>query len=295
MPKKLITHSGPFHTDDVFATALLLHFFPDAEVIRTRDEALITAGDIVYDVGRQYDPAKNRYDHHQAGAIHRQNGIIYSSFGLLWREYGVEYCAGSHEAAALIEQRLVVPIDANDNGQTIANSIHEDIRQFTIDDVIGIYNPLVWFNESEEPDAQFHEAVRLAQMILGRMRDYAQNSAMAEKLFLDEYAAATDKRIIVLDKPINVNNILDQCPELLYVISPRPEGTWSALAVRARADTHESRMPFPEAWRAKDQAELVSLTGVPDVTFCHSAGFLAVARSREGALSLAQMSVKTAR
>lgn len=289
MSKKLITHSGPFHTDDVFATALLLHFFPDAEVVRTRDEAVIATGDIVYDVGKRYEPVEHQFDHHQAGASRRPNDIIYCSFGLLWKEYGVEYCAGNHEAAALIEQKLVIPIDANDNGQIITKAVYEDVQPFTIDDIVRIYNPLEWLNASEEFDTQFHEAVRIAQLILGRLRDYAQDGIMAEKFFVDTYAKATDKRIVMLEKSVSVNNILDQCPELLYVVSPRPEGTWSALAVRVRADAYESRRPFPEAWRSKDPAELASLTGVKDATFCHSSGFLAVASSREGALKLAEL------
>ena len=85
-PKRLITHSEEFHTDDVFATALLLHIFPDAEVIRSRNETIITTGDIVYDVGKLYDPSRERYDHHQEQADRRDNGIIYSSFGLLCQE-----------------------------------------------------------------------------------------------------------------------------------------------------------------------------------------------------------------
>src|ERR1700743_3805913 len=112
-PKRLITHSEDFHTDDVFATALLLELFPDAEVIRSRDEAVIATGDIVYDVGKVYDPALGRFDHHQAQAGKRENGIIYSSFGLLWREYGLQYCGDDKAVWDVIDKKLGVPIDEN--------------------------------------------------------------------------------------------------------------------------------------------------------------------------------------
>lgn len=295
MPVQLITHSGPFHTDDVFATALLLHFFPDAKVIRTREEAVIATGDIVYDVGKQYSPSNARFDHHQTGASRRQNNIIYSSLGLLWKEYGIDYCDGNSDVAALIERKFIVPIDANDNGQAITEPLYEDIRPFTIDDVIRIYNPLVWLNDTEEPDVQFNEALSLAKLILTRLRDYAQDTIIAEKLLVERYAKAADKRILEFDKPVSADNVIAQCPELLYVIFPRPEGTWSAFAVRKSSGTYQSRLPFPEAWRALDTSGLVSMTGVDDVIFCHATGFLAVARSRAGAHALAQASIAAPR
>ena len=40
--KKLITHNGSFHTDDVFAVAtLLIYLKNDAEVVRTRNPEII--------------------------------------------------------------------------------------------------------------------------------------------------------------------------------------------------------------------------------------------------------------
>ena len=47
---KIVTHNAKFHTDDVFAVATLLVLYPDAKIIRTRDEALVKTADIVVDV-----------------------------------------------------------------------------------------------------------------------------------------------------------------------------------------------------------------------------------------------------
>jgi len=60
------THSGPFHADDVLAWALLTVFrYPDAELVRTRDPAVLRGADIVFDVGGSFDEANGRFDHHQ--------------------------------------------------------------------------------------------------------------------------------------------------------------------------------------------------------------------------------------
>ena len=86
---KIVTHSGSFHQDELFAVAALLFIFPDAEVIRTRDDAVIKSADIAVDVGGIDDPNKERFDHHQeGGAGKRANGIPYASFGLVWKKYG---------------------------------------------------------------------------------------------------------------------------------------------------------------------------------------------------------------
>jgi len=287
MPKTLSTHSEEFHTDDVFATALLLELFPDARVVRTRDEAVIASGDIVYDVGKIYDPKQNRFDHHQAEARKRDNGITYSAFGLLWQEYGEQFCDGDAAVARRIDQKLVTPIDANDNGQEISSPLFETVRPFTVDDVIGMLNPLQWAHNDETHDEQFTKAVDLARRLLHRLRDAARNSLLEQRYILDSYANAQNKHILVLEKRASVSEIVGQCPELLYLVSPRPNGTWGVLAVASQPGSFACRKPFPEAWRGKSPEELVQATGIADILFCHATGFLAVTQSRAGAELLA--------
>ena len=70
----LVTHSGTFHRDDAFAYAVL-RLAPglgeagrDHALARTRDEAVVAAADVAWDVGAVHDPAAGRFDHHQRGA-----------------------------------------------------------------------------------------------------------------------------------------------------------------------------------------------------------------------------------
>ena len=107
--KKLITHDGSFHADDLFACAtlsVLLEKKGEAfEIIRTRDGDIIRNGDYVFDVGGIYDPENNRLDHHQkGGAGKRENGIEYSSFGLVWKKFGEEIC-NSKEIAKIVDNQ----------------------------------------------------------------------------------------------------------------------------------------------------------------------------------------------
>src|SRR3989344_839930 len=113
--KKLVTHNGSFHTDDVFACATLSLMLEKKreqfEIIRTRDEGIINNADYVFDVGGIYNSKLNRFDHHQIGGAGKgKYDIEYSSFGLVWEKFGAEFCE-SKKVADIIRKKLVAPID----------------------------------------------------------------------------------------------------------------------------------------------------------------------------------------
>lgn len=72
--KKIIVHNGMFHADDVMAIAILRQIFGATEVpiMRTNEVAQEDLNDpdvFVVDVGRQYVPSLNNYDHHQDDSL----------------------------------------------------------------------------------------------------------------------------------------------------------------------------------------------------------------------------------
>ena len=75
------THSGKFHADDVFSSALLLSVNPEITIHRGSQVPEDFKG-IVFDIGR------GKYDHHQRDSRIRENGVPYAAFGLLWEELG---------------------------------------------------------------------------------------------------------------------------------------------------------------------------------------------------------------
>ena len=129
---KIVTHNGHFHTDELMAVAVLLLKFPDAEVVRTRDEKIIKQADIAVDVGQIYDPASTRFDHHQpGGARKRENGIPYASFGLVWKEYGVEL---NEKDSLLIPQGQTHQIIAMKNSRLFEfSTIHDELDSYRVE------------------------------------------------------------------------------------------------------------------------------------------------------------------
>ena len=290
---KIITHDGSFHADDVFAVATLTRVLDshNLEIIRTRDEGKITTGDYVLDVGFVYDEAKNRFDHHQSGkAGVRANGIFYSSFGLVWKKFG-ETIAGSKEIAEIIEQKLVQPIDALDNGQDTFVAAIKGVRPYTIADLIFSFRPS-WNESGGDYYAAFSKAVELASQVLEREIVQARGEEAAGKLIEEAIAQAADKRVVIFSGNWPWERVLSAHSEVLYIISPHNEKRWHLETVPGEPGGFVPRRPLPKEWAGKTGEELQKITGVSDAIFCHNNLFVASAASREGALALAKLALE---
>jgi uncharacterized UPF0160 family protein len=108
--------------------------FNPSTLIRTRDPALLETCDIVVDVGGEYNPANNRYDHHQRSFNETFPGhnTKLSSAGLVYLHFGKELLAqslkvpGSDEKVGIVWEKLykdfIEAIDAIDNGISVYDS-----------------------------------------------------------------------------------------------------------------------------------------------------------------------------
>jgi uncharacterized UPF0160 family protein len=264
------------------------------EIIRTRDEEIIRTGDYVFDIGGIYDEDKNKFDHHQKGGAGKRNdGIEYSSFGLVWKKFG-EKVVNNEEATNFIEQKLVIPIDANDNGVDLYKNNFENILPYTINDVLAIFSPTSL--EDMNKDEQFLKAVVWAKEILKREIKKANDQIEITKIIQDFYKNSTDKRLIVVDKPkvsrFEIQYALQDFPEPLFVVYGDDED-WSVVAVRKEKNNFENRKDFPKSWAGLQGKELQKISGVSDAVFCHRGLFMAVAKSKEGAIKLAQIAVES--
>lgn len=290
----IVIHNGSFHADDVFACATLLLVLNDrAKIIRTRDEEIIKKGDYVVDVGGIYNPDTNRFDHHQKeGAGKRENTIPYASFGLVWKKFGEDLC-GSAEVAKIIDQKLVQPIDAGDNGIDISKPIFEGISDYNIGLVVSSFRP-TW-QENISSDKTFPRAVKLAKEVLLNEIKRIKASFHARKVIVDAYNKVIDKRIIIIDEPVKRDDVvatLVSFPEPLFGIYPNKYKDWQVVAIRKAMESFELRKKLPKNWAGLREEELTQVTGVPDAIFCHKDLFLAGAKSKEGAIKLAQLALK---
>lgn len=302
MTTTLITHSGPFHADELLSFVLLSDLLGDTKLVRTRDEAIIgSAGEdaIVFDVGGIYDAAARRYDHHQRGRAERAPGQPYSSFGLVWLHHGRDYLRQVvgvpedhlEDVWAAIDESFVSVIDAADNG-TIEGNNHPALHHMSLSTILEDLREDFDDDADGAETAAFLDAAVVARAVL---RSRARRTAATRRArSIVEDAIANRARPELLELPRGMNylpHVLGAgADDILYAIAPKG-GEWQVTAVNKALDTYDLRKPFPKDWSGKRNGDLARVTDVPDAVFCHLNLFIAVAKSREGAMRLADLAL----
>lgn len=298
---KVVTHNGVFHTDDVVACAALSLIF-DIEITRTRNSVQIESADIAVDVGGEYNPDHNRFDHHQkGGAGTRENGVPFASAGLVWLHYGDEICRKVLEMelstsiiekiSDLVDKSLIMGIDARDNGMKTHYGIN-NAEVYSISDLITAFNPN-WY--SVQNFGTFFTAVDMAKIFLANEIRRQAGAVLAEAEVVKMVDPQKERQVVVLEKYVPWSNTVPELyPKVLYVAFPDPTGEWriQATSMGSGAKSFELKAPFPADWRGKTHAELKFLTNCSDVVFCHNGGFIMGTKTREGALQCAELALQ---
>lgn len=295
---KVVTHSGTFHADDVFASAVLRAALGNFDLVRTRDPAVIEAADIVFDVGGIYDPSTRRYDHHMRDLPRREDGTPYSSVGLVWRDYGREtlkhFVPGIEDRAREIVWRdidagIILAIDQADNGVASASPGHLAL-------LIETFNP-TW-DSAQTYDEAFKEASVLADGILERACRQAYAEAKAMALVEEAAEEAADPRVIVLDRKLPWEKAVFEggLAHALFVIYPNEDSTaWYCRTIPPEPNSFGQRLSLPETWRGLQEEAFSQAAGIPDGVFCHPAGFICGARSKASTVRLAEQAIAAGR
>jgi uncharacterized UPF0160 family protein len=284
---KVVTHNSSFHADDLFACAVLSLYFEkqgkSIEIIRTRDESIIDSAEYVLDIGGIYDPEKGRFDHHQhGGAGVRENGIPYATFGIVWKAFGLSL-AGSEEVLSVFEQRLVLPIDAGDNGIDTYQQIGVT-GPYLLQSMLGTFKAQ-WDEEDVVNDTHFMKLLEIAKMLIERELHNIQSGIVARVAVEKAYGQTTDKRIVFVDAAYPLF-LFTPFKELLLFIYPK-SGKWRAEGVlKDENSSFERRFYFPKEWRGFRSDVLSEITGISGSQFCHGSGFLLVADTREAIVAL---------
>ena len=284
--KTIVTHNGNFHADDVFSIAAFKSIFPSFKLIRTRDSELMAKADIVIDVGGEYDPDTDRFDHHQrGGAGERENGIPFSSFGLIWQKYGLEICQGNQDVANAVDAGLVSNIDAIDCGH-----VEGVVKGITLSQTISMFNP-TW-QEDSHFDTCFDEAVDFALRVLTRFIASASGGVSAKAIVAKAIENTEDPRVIVLEQYTPWKRTVHTLSEeALYVVYPSQTGEWRIQTVPVELGSFEDRKSLPKQWAGLSDKEIKEVTGIDDAMFCHNGLFIAGAESFESIMKMASIAV----
>jgi uncharacterized UPF0160 family protein len=299
--KRLVTHSGSFHADDVFSFVVLSRLFPHAKLLRTRDESIFQnagLGDIVFDVGMIYDPMTKRYDHHQKDKPTRDGEHPYSSIGLVWKDFGIDYLRSSvfddekglQRIWDYIDQSFIFPIDCADNGK-VPTVGPVDSGPLSLPLQLENFNP-VFDDPDPDYDGAFLRAARFAGAILENKIMHTAAYYRQRPIVEQALAETDDLRVITLSKSCNWEAHLREMgvDEVLFAIYPA-HGNWNCSAAKISEESFENKKSFPEDWAGLRNDELAKATGVPDAIFCHTGLFVCVAGSLEGVSELARQAI----
>ena len=266
-----ITHSGKFHADDVFSSALLLYLNPEITITRGNKVPDDFDG-IVFDIGR------GRYDHHQKDSRIRENGIPYASFGLLWEDLGCEILGD--ELAEKFDEAFVQPLDNNDNTG----------EKNELASLIGSFNPS--WDENGGTDEAFFRAVSVAGMILeNKFARYLGNERADKRIeeVLETRDQTGDSRILVLPEFIPCQKRLSET-EVAFVIFPSNRGGY-CIQPQKKEYSLNYKCSFPSEWLGLENEELQKETGLSSATFCHKGGFLMSVGDLSDAIRACQISL----
>ncbi len=299
---KLIgSHSGSFHADDACGVAILLALYPQAQVVRSREPDVWAQCDALVDVGGQYAPDKNLFDHHQKGfGERRNNGIPYAGSGLVWRTYGTRYVKAlfpgvdevlAEAASQAVDTRLIQHCDAIDSGVTV-----DGPPAFSLSGIVDTLNA-TWLDQSEDDDERFAQAVQLAAIVV-RNLTRAVVAELSAEAKVRMSPVLLDGKVLLLDAPrLPYDHIVcSDMPDVLFVVYPESRGVQHQVrVVPQRLGSFQARADLPAAWAGLRDADLSRVTGVVDAVFCHNGRFICGAGSKEGALKLAELAIQALR
>ncbi|XP_072104692.1 MYG1 exonuclease isoform X1 [Mobula birostris] len=320
------THDGTFHCDEALACFLLrqLPEYQDAEVVRSRDPQVLKDCDVVVDVGGVYDPTLHRYDHHQRSFTETMSSLRpgsgrctkLSSAGLVYLHFGpriLSQCLGLQPSDPALPtlmdkvyENFVEEIDAVDNG--IAQ--YEGEPRYTITTNLSCrvshLNP-PWNAENQDTQAAFVQAMQLVgsefldrltyyhrswlparELVEEAIRGLCEADASGEIMILKQGGCPWKEHLFELEKELSLST------PIKFILYTDQRGQWRVQCVPETPTSFRSRLPLPEAWRGLRDEDLTMRSGIPGCVFVHANGFIGGNTTQEGALHMAQETLRQA-
>uniref|UniRef100_A0A0B7AN06 Uncharacterized protein n=1 Tax=Arion vulgaris TaxID=1028688 RepID=A0A0B7AN06_9EUPU len=317
---KIGTHDGKFHCDEVLACFLLkqLDQYKKAEIVRSRNPALLDTCDIVVDVGGVYDPSKNRYDHHQRNFNETMQSLKpgkkwttkLSSAGLVYLHFGNEIIANVLNVASSdlkidtiydkVYENFVEEIDAIDNGINQTDTEPRYRITTNLSSRVNALNPK-WNDKSVDEMAQFEKAMEVAGAeFIDRVTFYYSSWLPAHDLVLqaivDRHKVDDSGQIVRLedggapwkDHLFRLEEEMGLPDPIIYVLFPDQNGQWRIQCVPVSLSSFENRLSIKEEWKGLRDKDLSETSGIKDCIFVHTSGFIGGNKTYDGVLEMAR-------
>lgn len=277
----VLTHSGPFHADEIVAIVqLVLAGRVDLDkVIRSRDPKFINQVDYVVDVGGYYDPKRHLFDHHQ-----EEYTGPFSSAGMVGK-FLYDEGVYDEQTYQFLKSRLLDQIDAFDNGRVSS----EILQVETFSSIIESFVPFDEELSEEKMNAAFSQALYFAKGHIERKLNrfsYQRQSLdyVKEVMNQSKYLLIFDRYVPWLENFFALGG--DKHPGL-FVLMPGKEGWKLRVIPKSYEERMGARLSLPQSWAGKMDEEFEKITQIKGSVFCHKGQFIAFFRTKEGAIKAA--------
>ncbi|KAI9801370.1 MAG: hypothetical protein M1825_003349 [Sarcosagium campestre] len=276
------THNGHFHADEALAVHLL-RLLPDytpSHLVRSRDPAVLSTCHTVVDVGGEYNPSSNRYDHHQRTfkTTFPDCETKLSSAGLVYLHFGKQIIANQaglpvdSPSVALLWTKLynsfVEALDAHDNGIDVydpsalaASGLEKKFSDHgvTLGSLVSDLNPN-WNDPVPEDataaqaaeDDKFLKASKLMGDAFERKLSYFASAWLpardiVNKAYAERKTHDPRGRVLVFPTPLpwkdHLASVEDENPteeKVLYTLYPEKTGPGAKWRIQAVAVSQDS-------------------------------------------------------
>lgn len=328
---RIATHNGRFHADEVMAAAILAKLFNEAlpqhdihftwELLRLdRHDPQLATAEILIDIGREYDPARGRFDHHQKGGagnrVQLRGGataedVMFSTCGLVWYACGRiltnehDVTDGTVPAFDRVDWRLCRGIDASDNGYQMGQGISTRADSLGGERVLGgspmhVSQQIAEFNrdynDADQQQRQFDRALAHAETVLDntlwQTLQSVKSRGRVQELLENHLATTNTPALLVLEETIDWRDHLLSMPQaqgIRVVVTPYNASSWCVHLLSRR---NAVPLSAPRAWRGLEGDALEAVTGVAGAMFCHNSGHMVRTRTKEAALAIARLVIQ---
>lgn len=317
---KIGTHSGVFHCDEILACYMLkrIPLYQNAEIVRTRDQNILDACDIVVDVGGVYDPSRHRYDHHQREFKETMNslnpdkpwktklssaGLVYHHFGdkIIKAVLGDELCDDAiRNVYNQVYEYFIQEIDGIDNGIQMFDGEPNYRITTNLSSRVGNFNP-AWNSEVQDETDSFYKAYELVgKEFEDRVKSVANiwwparhlvRQALENRYKIDpsgEIIELPDGRACPWKEHLfQLEGELKSETSVKFVLFSDSNGSWRVQAVPVAVRSFICRLFLLEEWQGLRDEKLSAVSGIDGCIFVHATGFIGGNKTRGGALEMA--------
>ncbi|XP_014271075.1 MYG1 exonuclease [Halyomorpha halys] len=316
--KKIGTHDGTFHCDEVLACYMLRLLSPNADIVRSRSQEVLDTCDVVVDVGGVYNPEKKLFDHHQRDFTISASSLIpgkpwtikLSSAGLIYCHFGKEIIKkvveNIDETAVdglfhRIYEGFILEIDAIDNGIPICEGEQRYYISTHLSARVKHLNPS-WNQPNADVDCAFHKAMKMVgtefeAKVNNLYSNWWPARIIVKEAISNRYNLHPTGEIIELSQfcpwtthLFEIEKEMKLEPTIKHVIFPASleRTVWRVQSVPLEDESFQLRVPLKEQWRGLRDEELSTVSGIEGCIFVHSSGFIGGNHTRLGAIEMAR-------